>query len=81
MNIDQFRIKAGKNVDLSKHSADFTDGFTDKKEAEADLAKNIERMTELQDMLYAQDVYSLLVVFQAMAAAGKDGAITHVMSG
>jgi len=81
MNIDQFRIKAGKNVDLSKHSADFTDGFTDKKEAEADLAKNIERMTELQDMLYAQDVYSLLVVFQAMDAAGKDGAIKHVMSG
>lgn len=81
MNIDQFRIKAGKNVDLSKHSADFTDGYTDKDQAKDDLAKNIERMTELQDMLYAQDVHSLLVVFQAMDAAGKDGAIKHVMSG
>lgn len=81
MNIDQFRIKAGKNVDLSKHVADFTDGYTDKDQAKDDLAKNIERMTELQDMLYAQDVYSLLIVFQAMDAAGKDGAIKHVMSG
>lgn len=81
MNIDQFRIKAGKNVDLSKHAADFTDGYTDKEQAQADLAKNIERMTELQDMLYAQDVHSLLIVFQAMDAAGKDGAIKHVMSG
>lgn len=81
MNIDQFRIKAGKNVDLSKHSADFTDGYMDKDQAKDDLAKNIERMAELQDMLYAQDVHSLLVVFQAMDAAGKDGAIKHVMSG
>lgn len=81
MNIDQFRIKAGKNVDLSKHAADFTDGYTDKDQAKDDLAKNIERMTELQDMLYAQDVHSLLIVFQAMDAAGKDGAIKHVMSG
>ncbi|HMS08523.1 MAG TPA: polyphosphate kinase 2 family protein [Pyrinomonadaceae bacterium] len=81
MNIDQFRIKPGKNVDLSKHAADFTDGYTDKDQAKDDLANNIERMTELQDMLYAQDVHSLLIVFQAMDAAGKDGAIKHVMSG
>ena len=81
MNIDQFRIKPGKNVDLSKQAADFTDGYTDKDQAKDDLANNIERMTELQDMLYAQDVHSLLIVFQAMDAAGKDGAIKHVMSG
>ncbi|QYO65312.1 polyphosphate kinase 2 family protein [Leptolyngbya sp. 7M] len=81
MNTDQFRIDFGKKVDLSKYSANFTDGYTDKDQAKDDLAKNIERMTELQDMLYAQDVYSLLIIFQAMDAAGKDGAIEHVMSG
>ncbi|MBK9164613.1 MAG: hypothetical protein IPM21_12040 [Acidobacteria bacterium] len=80
MNIDQFRIPAGKKVDLSKFKTDDTDGYKDKDQAREDLAKNIERMTELQDMLYAQDVYSLLIVFQAMDAAGKDGAIKHVMS-
>lgn len=71
----------GKSVDLSKFKTDDTGGYKDKEQAQADLAKNIERMTELQDMLYAQDVHSLLVVFQAMDAAGKDGAIKHVMSG
>ncbi len=81
MNTDQFRIPAGKNVDLSKIKTDDTGGYKDKDQAQADLVKNIERMTELQDMLYAQDVYSLLIVFQAMDAAGKDGAIKHVMSG
>lgn len=81
MNTDQFRIPAGKKVDLSKFKTDDTGGYKDKEQAQADLAKNIERMTELQDMLYAQDVHSLLVVFQAMDAAGKDGAIKHVMSG
>lgn len=81
MNIDQYRIPVGKSVDLSKFKTDDTGGYKDKEQAQADLAKNIERMTELQDMLYAQDVHSLLVVFQAMDAAGKDGAIKHVMSG
>lgn len=81
MNIDQYRIPAGKSVDLSKFKTDDTGGYKDKDQAQADLAKNIERMTELQDMLYAQDVHSLLIVFQAMDAAGKDGAIKHVMSG
>jgi PPK2 family polyphosphate:nucleotide phosphotransferase len=41
----------------------------------------VKRLTELQDVLYAQDVHSLLLIFQAMDAAGKDGAIEHVMSG
>lgn len=81
MNTDQFRILTGKKVDLSKFKTDDTGGYKDKEQAQADLVKNIERMTELQDMLYAQDVHSLLVVFQAMDAAGKDGAIKHVMSG
>ncbi len=81
MNIEKFRIKEGEKLVLSDHATDFTGVYDDKDAAVADLQKNIRRMTELQDMLYAQDIYSLLIVFQAMDAAGKDGAIEHVMSG
>lgn len=81
MKIDRFRIAEGAKVDLSAHPTDFTGDYTDKKTAVKDLKKNIERLRKLQDVLYAQDVYALLVIFQAMDAAGKDGAIEHVMSG
>ena len=50
-------------------------------EAEALLAENIGKLSSLQDKLYAQDRYAVLVIFQAMDAAGKDGTIKHVMSG
>jgi len=53
----------------------------DKPRAKDALETGIEALTEMQDMLYAQDRWSLLLVFQAMDAAGKDGAIKHVMSG
>ncbi len=81
MNTDKFLVKEGSKLDLKKHATDFTGDYTDKKEAAKDLAKNVERLRELQDVLYAQDVHSLLIIFQAMDAAGKDGAIEHVMSG
>ncbi|HLA94723.1 MAG TPA: polyphosphate kinase 2 family protein [Pyrinomonadaceae bacterium] len=81
MNTEKFLVKEGSRVDLKKHATDFTGDYTDKKAAVKDLEKNVARMAELQDMLYAQDTYSLLVIFQAMDAAGKDGAIEHVMSG
>ena len=69
---DRFRLDrcdSGETLDLSKASA-----------AEA-LAEGVQRMAELQQMLYAQDRWALLLVFQALAAAGKDGTIKHVMSG
>jgi PPK2 family polyphosphate:nucleotide phosphotransferase len=53
----------------------------DKPRAKEALRQGIEALAELQDMLYAQDRYAVLLVFQAMDAAGKDGAIKHVMSG
>jgi len=81
MNIDKFLVREGSKLVLKKHATDFTGDYTDKKQAEEDLANNIERLRTLQDVMYAQDVYSLLIVFQAMDAAGKDGAIEHVMSG
>jgi PPK2 family polyphosphate:nucleotide phosphotransferase len=56
-------------------------GNEDKPRAKEMLQAGVEALTELQDKLYAQDRWSLLLVFQAMDAAGKDGAIKHVMSG
>jgi PPK2 family polyphosphate:nucleotide phosphotransferase len=53
----------------------------DKPRAKEALANGVEALAELQDVLYAQDRWSLLLIFQAMDAAGKDGAIKHVMSG
>src|SRR5688572_21310093 len=81
MKIDKFKIAEGSSLDLKDHPTDFTGDYTDKKDAVKDLEENVERLKELQDMLYAQDVHSLLIIFQAMDAAGKDGAIEHVMSG
>lgn len=81
IDIDKLQVAEGSKVRLDEHPTDFTGGYTDKKEAAADLAANIERLTELQDVLYAQNVHSLLIIFQAMDAAGKDSAIKHVMSG
>lgn len=81
MNIEKFRVKEGSKLDLKDHQTDFTGDYTDKAEAVKDLQANVKRLRELQDVLYAQDIYSLLIIFQAMDAAGKDGAIEHVMSG
>ncbi|HQZ95053.1 MAG TPA: polyphosphate kinase 2 family protein [Pyrinomonadaceae bacterium] len=81
MNIEKFRVAEGSKVNLKKHPTDFTGDYTDKKQAVKDLEKNVARMRELQDVLYAQDKYSLLIIIQAMDAAGKDGAIEHVMTG
>ena len=81
MKTEQFLVKEGSKLELAKHPTDFTGDYTDKKEAVEDLRRNIKRLDELQEVLYAHDVYSLLIIFQAMDAAGKDGAIEHVMSG
>lgn len=81
MDIEKFRVKGGTSLKLAHHSPSFTGDYTDKDDAVKDLQDNVDRLKELQDVLYAQDIYSLLIVFQAMDAAGKDGAIKHVMSG
>ncbi len=75
-------VEPGVKVSLAK---DFDPGFTggtkDKPGALERISANVERLAQLQEVLYAQDVYALLLVFQAMDAAGKDGAIRHVLSG
>jgi PPK2 family polyphosphate:nucleotide phosphotransferase len=80
MKTEKFRVPEGKRFRLKKHRPDFTGGL-DQAKAEKMLAKNIDVMAELQDILYAQNVHALLIIFQAMDAAGKDGAIRNVMSG
>lgn len=75
-------VEPGKTVSLKKEFApDFTGGYDDKAGALEQVASNVQRLSAMQERLYAQDTYALLMIFQAMDAAGKDGAIRHVMSG
>lgn len=78
----RFRIDKPKKFRLSKHDPTECCGLSiDKKEAQAMLAEGIARLSELQERLYANDRWSVLIVLQAMDAAGKDSVIKHVMSG
>ena len=78
-----FRVTDGEGFRLKDvdpgDTLDF--GSEDKPRAKEALAMGIEALAELQDMLYAQDSWAVLLIFQAMDAAGKDGTIKHVMSG
>jgi PPK2 family polyphosphate:nucleotide phosphotransferase len=78
-----YRVTDGKKFRLKDVDPGETDPFKseDKTRAKAALQKGVETLAELQDMLYAQDRWSVLLIFQAMDAAGKDGTIKHVMSG
>jgi PPK2 family polyphosphate:nucleotide phosphotransferase len=73
--------KPGRDIHLSDFDPAFTSGFKDKHDAEQKLDGDIEHLSALQDIFYADQRYALLIVFQGMDAAGKDGAIRHVMSG
>jgi len=80
--VDPFRITKGKGFRLNSVDPEDTCGLQlGKGEAAELLTRGTEWLAEEQDMLYAQDSWSLLLVFQAMDAAGKDGTIKHVMSG
>jgi len=78
-----FRIVKGKGFRLKDVDPGDTLQFTDKDKPRAKeaLAVGVQALAELQDKLYAQDKWAVLLIFQAMDAAGKDGAIKHVMSG
>jgi PPK2 family polyphosphate:nucleotide phosphotransferase len=81
LDIDKFRVKPGTTVKLRRHDPAYTGPFRKRKDAQQRLEKGVERLFELQELLYAQDRWSVLVIFQAIDAAGKDSAIKHVMSG
>jgi PPK2 family polyphosphate:nucleotide phosphotransferase len=70
-----------KRWSLSHHDPKSTGPFKDKRQAKDLLKEGVKQLARQQDRLYAQDTYGLLLIFQAMDAAGKDGTIKHVMSG
>jgi PPK2 family polyphosphate:nucleotide phosphotransferase len=74
-------IENGKHFQLKDYDPADTAHWHSKEHADEALQQDIAKMAELQDKLYAQDRWSLLLIFQAMDAAGKDGAVKHVMSG
>jgi PPK2 family polyphosphate:nucleotide phosphotransferase len=80
--LDVLRVRPGKKINLRKdYDPGFTGKWIGKDEAEETLAEGIQLLAEEQDKLYAQDSYALLMILQALDAAGKDGTIKHVMSG
>jgi PPK2 family polyphosphate:nucleotide phosphotransferase len=81
--VDRYRVTDGKNFKLKNYDPEDTASFksSEKEEAQQILANGIHWLAELQDKLYAQDKHAVLLIFQAMDAAGKDGTIKHVMSG
>jgi PPK2 family polyphosphate:nucleotide phosphotransferase len=78
---NRFRITDGRNFRLSDIDPRDTAGVKSKQRAQKQLAWGIEMLSELQVKLYAQDRWAVLLIFQAMDAAGKDSTIKHVMSG
>jgi PPK2 family polyphosphate:nucleotide phosphotransferase len=79
--VERYRVDDGKGFRLKDHDPGESHGIQSKAEAEKMLARGVVRLSELQEKLYAQDKWAVLLIFQAMDAAGKDGAIKHVMSG
>lgn len=77
-----FIVPPGKKISLAKdYDSGYHAGFLKKSEASGELQKGVEALAKYQNILYAQNTYSLLIIFQAMDAAGKDSTIKHVMSG
>jgi polyphosphate kinase 2 (PPK2 family) len=76
-----YLVEPGKKLKLEKRDTNDKGDFEDREEAEVVISKNLAKLTELQEVLYAESKRSLLVVFQAMDAGGKDGAIRHIFSG
>ena len=79
--VKPYVVTTGKKFRLKDHDPQDTAHIQDKEHAGNLLRQGIEMLAELQDKLYAHNHWSLLLIFQAMDAAGKDGAIKHVMSG
>ena len=76
-----YRVHEGEMVDLKKRPTDVDPVYGPKSHYEKILAKHVEKLSALQQLHYASGRYAVLLIFQAMDAAGKDGAIRHVMSG
>jgi PPK2 family polyphosphate:nucleotide phosphotransferase len=79
--IDPFRITNGRSFRLRDHDPGHTGGLSSKHDARKQLARGLERLRDQQEKLYAEGTWAVLLIFQAMDAAGKDSTISHVMSG
>jgi PPK2 family polyphosphate:nucleotide phosphotransferase len=77
----EFRVEEGHNVHLDKWPTVMDPVYESKKQYQKILANHVDQLSSLQQLLYASNRYAVLLIFQAMDAAGKDGAIRHVMSG
>jgi PPK2 family polyphosphate:nucleotide phosphotransferase len=76
-----FQVREGADVDLKKWPTRVDPVYQTSEQYQELLAKHVKALSEQQELLYASDHYAVLLIFQAMDAAGKDGAIAHVMSG
>ncbi len=81
MHANRFRLRPGEKLDLGRRDPADSRPFKDRQPAIARLDAALERLAALQEKLYAQDRWALLLIFQAMDAAGKDSLVKHVMSG
>ena len=75
---ERFKVQPGRKVRLAQWDPDDTAGFPDKQSVENQTQKNLQRLSELEYILYAENKRSILIVLQAMDAGGKDGVIRHV---
>jgi PPK2 family polyphosphate:nucleotide phosphotransferase len=81
IRIEEFRVPPGANVKLSDWPTEVDPFYDSKKQYHKLLAEQVDELSSLQRLHYASNRYALLLIFQGMDAAGKDGAIRHVMSG
>ena len=81
INPKDFRVRPGEKVKLREWPANVEPVYESKKHYQNLLGEHVAQLSSLQQLLYASNRYALLLIFQAMDAAGKDGAIRHVMSG
>jgi PPK2 family polyphosphate:nucleotide phosphotransferase len=79
--IKRLTVPRGKKISLKDYDPDWTAHIKDEKTAASLLSDGVRKLSKVQEKLYAQDTHSVLMIFQAMDAAGKDGTIRHVMSG
>lgn len=81
INTDKYLVKPDTKISLKDFDTEYNEGVLNKEDGIKLLEEGKLRLSEMQDKLYAHDQYSILIIFQAMDAAGKDGAVKHIMSG
>ena len=81
IDVKKFRVRPGKKVDLRKWATKTKRFYKSEKHYKEILASDVGELSDLQHRLYASDSHAVLLIFQAMDAAGKDGAVSHVLTG